>query len=131
MLSVHAGVGGIAGGTEKFQRGNAIHFQEFSTWVNVLYSKSLCQTAYDFEAELRQCAEWKNDSGDRKCIRWIKVPAVQPKESKRERCKRFEDDKCVEWVEVDYVQSPKKIYEEKDDDGDVKKRLKVIVPKCK
>lgn len=131
MLSVQAGVGGIAGGTEKFQRGNSIHFQEFSTWVNVLHSKTLCQNKYDFEATLRQCARWERSDDDRRCAEWVKVPASQPKESKRERCKKFEDDECVEWIEVDYIQSPKKLYEEKDDDGNVKKRVKVVVPKCK
>lgn len=132
VIATHAGVGGIAGGTEKFQKGNAIHFQQHSTWVNVLYSKTLCQTDYSYEAQLRECARWENSGNDdRKCVDWRKVDATQPKESTRYRCKRFEDDDCAEWIEVDYVQSPKRIIEIKDEDGYVKKRFKLTVPQCK
>lgn len=129
--SALAGVGDIAGGTDKFQKGSHIHFQRNSTWVNVLYSKSLCQTTYDYEAIVRECARWNRDSDGRKCVEYKKVQAVQPKEAQRRRCKRYDDDTCVEWEIVDYVQSPKRIVEIKDEDGNVKKRLKVIVPKCK
>ncbi len=132
MTSSFAGVGDIAGGTDKFQKGSHIHFQSRSTWVNVLYSKTLCQTAYNFEALVRECVRWKrDDDGGRKCVEYTKVQAVQPKESRRERCSRYEDDDCVAWIEVDYIQSPKKIVEIKDEDGNIKERKKVIVPTCR
>lgn len=132
MTSIYAGVGDIAGGTDKFQKGSHIHFQRNSTWVNVLYSKSLCQTPYNYEAIVSECARWERESGgSRKCVERRKVQATQPKESRRQRCKRYEDDKCVAWIEVDYIQSPKRIVEIKDDDGNVKERRKVVVPSCK
>ena len=131
MLSVQAGVGGIAGGTEKFQRGNSIHFQEFSTWVNVLYSKTLCQNDYDYEAVIRICKRWQNSGNDSTCSDWQKIVANQPKESKKFICKSYQEGDCKEWTEVTYVQSPKRIVEIKDDNGSVKKRFKLTVPQCK
>jgi hypothetical protein len=131
ITSTFAGVGDIAGGTDKFQKGSHIHFQRNSTWVNVLYSKSLCQTTYNYEATIRECARWEKDSGgSRKCVEYRKVSANQPKEGQRQRCKKREDDKCVQWITVDYIQSPKRIVEIKDEDGNVKERVRVIVPKC-
>lgn len=129
MTSIFAGVGDIAGGTDKFQKGSQIHFQQFSTWVNVLYSKSLCQTEFNYEALISKCVKWTRDDG-RKCIKRVKFEATQPKESSRQRCKRFEDDTCVDWEEVDFIQSPKRIVEIKDQDDNVIETRKVIVPRC-
>ncbi|MCF8059769.1 MAG: hypothetical protein K9K67_10755 [Bacteriovoracaceae bacterium] len=131
LINTHAGVGGIAGGTEKFQKGSHINFQKVSTFVNVLFSRSLCHDNYEFEAMVNQCNLWVNDGDGKKCEEWIKVKAYQPIESKRSRCKRYEDDTCVEWIEVDFVQSPRKIVEIKDEDGNIKEIKRVIIPKCK
>ncbi len=131
VINAHAGVGGIAGGTDKFQIGSHINFQRVSTFVNVLYSKTLCHNRHDFEAVVRKCNLWIKDDDDKKCVDWEKVKAYQPIESKRERCKRFQDDQCVEWIEVDFVQSPKRIVEIKDEDDNIKEIKKVVIPNCK
>lgn len=129
-LSTYAGVGGIAGGTEKFQKGSHINFQRASTFVNVLYSRTLCHDNHDFQAVVRQCVLWSNDD-DRKCLEHEKVKIYQPMESTRQRCKRKEDDKCVEWITVPFIQGPKRIVEIKDDEDNVKSIKRVIVPSCK
>lgn len=128
-LSANAGFGGIAGGTEKYQKGSQINFQKYSTFVNALYSRTLCHDGHDYHAKITKCAVWSNDD-DRTCLEREKIEAVQPMESKRFRCKKKEDDDCVEWIEVDFIQSPKRIIELKDDDGNIKKIEKVVIPQC-
>lgn len=130
VMSSFAGVGGIAGGTEKFQKGSHITFLKDSTWVNVLFSKSLCHDTQDFQAIVKKCILWTQDD-DRKCEEYEQVKIFQPMEDTRLRCDRYEDDKCVKWVRVPLVQSPKRIVEIKDNDDNIKAVKKVIIPICK
>jgi|GEM_PF-1412174 len=129
-LSANAGFGGIAGGTEKFQKGGHINFQKYSTFVNALYSRTLCHDGHDYHANITKCAVWSNGD-DRTCLEREKIEAIQPIESKRMRCKRSDGDDCIEWIEVEFIQSPKRIIEQKDDDGNIKKIEKVIIPNCR
>jgi IMP dehydrogenase/GMP reductase len=130
MISVCAGVGGIAGGNTSFQKGSHVLFQRDSTWVNVLYSRTLCHDGHDYEAIVKKCAIYE-PGDERKCKRFEKYKAFQPIDGLRDRCKRKEDDTCVEWETVRFFQSPKKIVEIKGNDDEIKKVEKVIIPKCK
>ena len=130
ILSAFAGVGGIAGGTEKFQKGSHITFLKDSTWVNVLFSRSLCHDRHDFQAVVRKCVLWSRDD-DRRCLEHEKVKIFQPMEDTRLRCDKYDDDECVKWKRVPLVQSPKRIVEIKDNDDNIKAVKKVIIPVCK
>ena len=132
MTSLFAGVGGIAGGNTNFQKGSHIHFQKASTWVNVRFSKTLCHDGHDYAALLNRCLVYeREDDGGRKCVRSEKYKAFQELDGQRRRCKKYEDGDCLEWETVRFYQSPKKIVEIKDEDGNIKKRERVIIPKCK
>lgn len=130
ILSSQGGTGSIVGGTDKFQRGNSILFRRDSTYVNVLYNKTICHDGDDFHAKVTQCVEWKVDSDDRKCVRREKNVIFQPMEDYRFRCSHYEDDDCVEWEKVPLNQSPKRILEIKDNDGQVRSTKKKIIPRC-
>ncbi|MEC7275901.1 MAG: hypothetical protein VXV96_06240 [Bdellovibrionota bacterium] len=130
-LSSYAGIGGIVGGTDKFQRGNTINFQRASTFVNILHNKSLCHDGYDYEAVVKKCTLWVNDDGERKCAQRERTKIFQPLESDRLRCARFEEDECVEYERVPLKQSPKRILEIKDRDGSIKKLKKHVIPNCR
>ncbi|MCR9206392.1 MAG: hypothetical protein NXH75_17555 [Halobacteriovoraceae bacterium] len=129
-FTAFAGVGGIAGGTEKFQKGSHITFLKDSTWVNVLFSRTLCHDRHDFQAVVRKCVLWKREDDNRKCVEYEKVKIYQPKEDTRQRCDKYEDDTCVRWKRVPLVQSPKRIVEIKDNDDNIKDIKKVIIPTC-
>ena len=112
-------------------RGDKIHFQKESTWVNSYYSKSLCFDGADFHATIRKCAEWTNDD-DRRCERYKMVQATQPQESTRQRCaRRDNDDKgCTEWETVRYFQSEHRTITFLDEDDHVVGTKKITVPSC-
>jgi len=129
ITSIAAGVGGIAGGNTSFQTGSHVLFQKESTFVNVLYSKSLCHDGHDFEAIVQKCTRYGNGD-DRECKKFEKYKAYQPIDGLKDRCKRYEDDTCVEWQTVRFFQSPKKIVEIKDNDDNIKRKEKVIIPRC-
>jgi len=130
IISLKAGVGGIAGGNTSFQKGSHVHFQRASTWVNVLYSKTLCHDGHDYEAIVRKCVR-RGNGDDNSCKEFETYKAFQPIDGLRERCKKVEDDGCVEWETVRFFQSPKKIVEIKNNDDEIKRIEKVTIPKCK
>ena len=124
ILKVYPGVGGISGGH--------INFQRNSTFVNVLYSKSLCHDNYEFRTMAKNCKKWKFDSDSRKCERWVMEEITQPIESTRERCRgrRSDDKACTEWETIIFVQSPKRIVKILDDSNQVIETKKITVPLC-
>lgn len=130
-ISAYAGIGGIAGGNNKFQRGDKILFQRHSTFVNAHFSRSLCHDGFDYEAMISKCVRWEKDDDNRVCVEKEIVKAYQPMDSTRQRCKKYEDGNCKEWEEILFFQSPNRIVEIKDEDGNVKKRKKVTIPSCK
>lgn len=128
--SLLAGVGGIEGGGEKFQKGSHITFQKDSTWVNVLYSRTLCHDTHDFQAVINKCVLWQSSGDERNCLEFEKVKIYQPLEDTRLRCASHTEGDCQKWIEVPLVQSPKRIVEIKDQGDNVREVRKVIVPRC-
>lgn len=128
--SLTAGVGGISGGHKNLSGGH-INFQRESTFVSPVHSKSLCFDGADFHAIINKCAQHRNnDSGS--CERMIKVKAIQPMESTRERCKRSgggDNDNCQKWETVPYIQKPIRTVDVMSGDHVVKK-VKVRVRSC-
>jgi len=94
--SANAGIGGASGGH--------VNFQRESTFVSPLFSKSLCFDGVDFHADVSKCVKWSNDD-DRDCLEKVKVHAVQPQESTRERCDKYNDNRCELWKTVPFIQS--------------------------
>ena len=78
-----------------------IHFQKASSWIN---ASNVCeQDGYLYHKTkdgitVSHC----NDDGDN-CTTSYR-PLVQPVNSTRQRCSKFEDDNCVAYVTVPYVQ---------------------------
>jgi hypothetical protein len=127
-FSAFAGVGGISGGTDKFQRGSHIHFQQESTFVNVEFSRTLCTNGKEYFAILNKCAIRANDDSN-ECLKTEKIEAYQPVISERERCESYQSNgSCLEWKRVPFIQSPKRIIEASRESRSKEKR--VIVPKC-
>ena len=122
MFSAHAGVGGISGGH--------INFQRNSTFVNALYSKTLCHDTYEFRTMSMICKKWSSDS-DRECILKVLEEITQPLESTRERCKERSDRKCVEWETIRFYQSPDRTIKILDDSRNVIKIKKLTIPICR
>ncbi len=106
-----------------------IHFQSESTWVNALYSKSLCLDGDTYKATITKCLDWASGD-DRGCLEYGKVAATQPMNSTRQRCAKFEDDRCSEYVTVAYKQSPNITVKFYNDDNDLVKTKKITVPSC-
>ena len=129
-FSNFAGVGGIAGGNSKFQTGDKILFQKHSYFVSANYSRSLCHDGHDYMTFMKKCLVRSNDD-DRECLESEIQKVFQPMESKRRRCSKYSDDRCIEWIEVPFIQSPKRIVVIKDDDGNIKEKKKVVIPKCR
>ncbi|MCF8059767.1 MAG: hypothetical protein K9K67_10745 [Bacteriovoracaceae bacterium] len=109
-----------------------IHFQSESTWVNALYSKSLCLDGDTYKATVTKCMEY--GSGDeRRCLQYGKIAATQPVESTRQRCASFgggDDNQCTKWITVSYVQSPNITVKFYNDDNELVKTKKITVPSC-
>lgn len=123
-----SGPGGLSGGsTQQFQRGDKIHFQEESTWVSVLYNKSLCHDGQDYWARVQKCAVEANDNG--KCLERQKVQIRQPLRSSKKRCKRSTRSQCVVWEDVPYIQAPKRIIEKQEGRARVQ-TIRKTVPRC-
>lgn len=122
-ISIQAGVGGIEGGT--------VHFQKDSTWVNMVYSKSLCYSNEKYFAKGRKCTKWRRDSDDRKCEEYVPKLMIQPEYSTRMRCKKRDDDNCIEWEVVKYRQKRDRVVRFKDEDGNVIKTEALRVKSCK
>lgn len=131
IFSIHAGVGGIAGGTDKYQVGDKILFQSDSRQISVLYSKTLCHNAYDFEATVKKCLTWTYERGNKTCVEHYSAKIYQPKESTKERCVSYREGDCSLWKEQLFIQSPKRIVQIKDkSSNEIKLEKKVIVPHC-
>lgn len=129
-FSAFAGVGGISGGTDKFQRGVHIEFQRESTFVNAQFNRTLCTDGVDYFAKFRKCMIRSNDD-DAECLRTDIIEAQQPVVSERQRCKSYDSDgKCLKWITVPYIQSPKRIFIPNREE-DNRKEKKIVIPKCK
>ncbi len=118
--SAHAGIGGISGGH--------VHFQRESTWVNPVYSKTLCFDGEDFHAKIKKCAKY-GGRDDNNCERFEVIDAVQPMVSTKKICKRDTDSQCLEWQELPYIQNPNRYFDFYNDDRFVK-RTKFKVKSC-
>lgn len=128
-FSTFAGVGGISGGTDKFQRGSHIHFQRESTWIHVEHSRTLCRTGDEYIAMLNKCVIRSNDDS-KECLKYEKTEAYQPMISERHRCDKYDSDgQCLKWITVPYIQSPKRIITPKAESSRAREK-KVIVPQC-
>jgi hypothetical protein len=124
-FSAVAGVGGISGGTDKFQRGAHIHFQQESAFVSVIHSPTLCTDGYEYFAVLDKCAIYdEEDSG--RCLKHDKIEAYQPIISERERCESLDErGSCKIWKRVPFIQSPKRLIK-----ASRSREKRVIVPQC-
>jgi hypothetical protein len=123
-LSAFAGVGGIDGGS--------VHFQKNSTWVNMVYSKSLCYKNKTYFAPSKKCLKWENSgSDDRTCVKEVMITMTQPEKSTYLRCAKYEDDRCVKWDIIDYHQKPSRLVKFKDEDNRVIRIEKLRVKSCK
>ncbi len=120
--SLYAGVGGIEGGS--------VHFQKDSTWVNMVYSRTLCYKEKAYFAKSKKCKKWDRDSDDRRCVKSKIETIIQPMHSTRQRCKKQEDDKCVLWETVPFTQKRDRIVKFKDEDGNILKVENLRVKKC-
>jgi hypothetical protein len=130
-FSVVAGVGDITGGA---QRGDKIHFEKDSTWVNSYYSKSLCFDGENFHAKIHKCVKWVNRRGGEECAKTEKFAAIQPQYSTRKRCVKQQgrSGNCKEWENVDYFQSEIRIidfYRERGG-GRAYKTETIVIPTC-
>jgi hypothetical protein len=124
ISKANSGVGGISGGH--------INFQRDSTFINVLYSRSLCHDNYEFRAMSMKCVKWTRDDDGRTCEQREKFEISQPLESTRKRCdQRDSDGNCDYWKTIRFYQSPKRIVKILDDDDHVIEKRKVIIPLCR
>ena len=121
-LSATAGVGGIDGGS--------VHFQKDSTWVNMVYSKSLCFKDSQYFAKSRKCTGWERSSDERRCKKHKIAQIVQPMHSTRQRCKKMEEEGCKEWETIKYVQKRDRLVKFKDEDDNVVRVEKLRVKGC-
>lgn len=128
--STFAGVGGISGGTDKFQRGAHIEFQKESTWVNAEFSRTLCTDGTDYFAKLRKCTIRSNDD-EAACLSTELIEAQQPIVSQRQRCALSSSNgNCKKWITVPFIQSPKRIVIPSEEQREGKEK-KIVIPKCK
>lgn len=112
-------------------RGDKIQFQKHSTWVSVVYNKTLCIDGETYFSDIRKCLEWERDSDDRVCKKYGIVKATQPMHSTRQRCAQRNDDRCTEWETVKFTQKPVKEVSFLDEDGNVQYSKTYTVPNCK
>ena len=122
----------ISGSAFARTSGAHIHFQKDSTWVNALYSRTLClNSATDtYEATISVCVEWRNEDGDRDCVQRGTKMAFQPRVSTRQRCARYSNDDCKAYETVAYVQSPERNVTIYDNEDQVVGTKMVTVPFC-
>jgi hypothetical protein len=85
--------------------GDKILFQKESTYVSVVYNKSLCLDGNTYRAVIDKCMQWANDDR-RACLRSAKVRVTQPVESTRQRCAATTDRGCSAWETVRFNQDP-------------------------
>lgn len=136
IISTSAGVGGIAGGTGpkkmSYQMGDHIEFQKYSTYVSARFNSTLCHDEVEYTAVTLQCAEWGEDRHHHRiCLKTEPVQIYQPIESSRVKCGKFDEERrCINWIEVNFVQSPKREFQVKDQDGKVIEVKKVTIPSC-
>lgn len=141
-LNTQAGVGDIAGGNSfnlrEFLRqnralnasqfdGDRILFQDYSTYVSLLYNSSICFDGIDYRAHISKCTKRSEDST---CIKSKKIKVFQPKESQRLRCTEFEDDNCVQFQPVPFIQPTVREILMYDSDGRLITRANLIVKDC-
>ena len=123
ITNAHAGVGGIDGGS--------VHFQKDSTWVNMVYSKTLCYKDKAYFAKSRKCKKWERHSDDRNCVKYANTIITQPEFSTRQRCKTRDDDGCKLWETITYHQKRDRVVRFKDEDGHILRTEKLRVKACK
>lgn len=114
-----AGVGGTSGGH--------VFFQKVSTYVSVVYNRTLCVEDGNYFALVNFCIEQDREGG---CERFEKKEITQPVISSHKVCAKQRGDTCAKWETAPYVQKP--IFNVIDDNGGGFKRPQVIqVPNCR
>lgn len=115
-----------------FVTGDKIHFQSESTYVSAVFNKTLCFDGESFHATFTKCIEWQRDQDDRNCIKYGKITATQPQSSTRLRCAEYRgnDGDCKRWERVSYEQSEVRNVKYFNNDDDLIKEEKVIIPVC-
>lgn len=95
----------LAGGVGTIVGGDKIIFQQDAVHVSSIYNRSLCYDRGSYYATIQNyCFKWANEDGDRKCVSKGKLNTVQPQESIKDLCSKYDEGNCVETKVVPFIQ---------------------------
>lgn len=137
-LDATAGIGGISGGDVPDPKsingrlsGGKILFKKYSTSVSPIYSKSLCFDGDQFKARVSGCQLLTTQKERDNCQSSKGIEVTQPMVDTRTVCaKKEKGESCQEWVERPLIQSPTRLIQVLDNDGQEISEFEYRVPDC-